>query len=265
MHFHLEVKNSFYQAVEDPDSDDNKSIKRSLSWGDYPMPRPAKRSAREGRQSSSRSSAAADGGTGAAPVQDAPTPRLDDRGAADSADQTQGDELMSLQHTADGDQAHAASCLSTMFAGDRQRNSTVILRTVPRELTRTGLLDHLVSCGFGGRFNFVYLPMDFTLRQCIGYALIGLQEHEDGERLIAQLPEFEPTWSSPAATLEEHIDRYRNSPVMHPNMPDEYKPAIFSQGMRVPFPVPTRSIRAPRIRHAKPPPREAWRQSPRPS
>jgi len=132
-------------------------------------------------------------------------------------------------------------------------------------MSRSALIEMLSASGFAGRFNFVYLPMDFTLQQCIGYALIGLESAADGERLINELLDFEPTWSMPAATLEEHIERYRNSPVMHPKMPDEYKPVVFANGCRVPFPAPTRPIRAPRIRHVKPPPREAWRLTPRPA
>ncbi|CAK0867543.1 unnamed protein product [Prorocentrum cordatum] len=141
-------------------------------------------------------------------------------------------------------------------------NDTVILRCVPRELSRDALVELLGTAGLAGRFNFVYMPMDFTLQQCIGYALVGLESRADGDLLIERLPEFEPAWSAPPATLEEHIERYRNSPVMHPKMPDAYKPAVFAGGHRVAFPEPTRPIRAPRIRHMKPPPREAWRVAP---
>jgi len=50
--------------------------------------------------------------------------------------------------------------------------------------------------------------------------------------------------------LPAHIDRYRNSPVMHESVEDEYKPAVFSPGTgdRAVFPPPTKKLRVPRIR-----------------
>jgi hypothetical protein len=38
---------------------------------------------------------------------------------------------------------------------------------------------------------------------------------------------------------------------MHESVPQEYKPALFQNGMLVPFPRPTKKLRAPRVRHAK--------------
>lgn len=59
---------------------------------------------------------------------------------------------------------------------------------------------------------------------------------------------LDATWSSAHQGFESHVDRYRNSPVMHESVPDELKPAIFANGERVSFPSPTKKIRAPRIR-----------------
>jgi phosphatidylglycerophosphate synthase len=52
--------------------------------------------------------------------------------------------------------------------------------------------------------------------------------------------------------LGAHIERYRNSPVMHESVPDEYKPAMYTRGVRVPFPPPTKNLRMPRIRKLGP-------------
>jgi len=53
-------------------------------------------------------------------------------------------------------------------------------------------------------------------------------------------------WGEPLQGLEAHIQRYRNSPVMHPAVSEEYKPMLFSNGRCVPFPGPTQRLRAPR-------------------
>ena len=45
--------------------------------------------------------------------------------------------------------------------------------------------------------------------------------------------------------LEAHVERYRNSPVMHRSVPDQYKPVIFKDGVRKPFPRATKKVKAP--------------------
>mmetsp|Transcript_30241 Transcript_30241/g.66134 ORF Transcript_30241/g.66134 Transcript_30241/m.66134 type:complete len:157 (-) Transcript_30241:119-589(-) len=37
---------------------------------------------------------------------------------------------------------------------------------------------------------------------------------------------------------------------MHEAVPDEYKPVVFQDGVRVPFPAATKKLRAPRMRHS---------------
>lgn len=59
------------------------------------------------------------------------------------------------------------------------------------------------------------------------------------------------TWCEPNQGLEANMERYRNSPVMHIAVPDEYKPVILENGERVPFPPPTKAIRAPRARDCR--------------
>ena len=45
--------------------------------------------------------------------------------------------------------------------------------------------------------------------------------------------------------VQAHVERYRNSPVMHRSVPDEYKPVIFKNGVRKNFPRPTKKVKAP--------------------
>merc|ERR1711959_641373 len=62
----------------------------------------------------------------------------------------------------------------------------------------------------------------------------------------------EVSWSHPQQGLAQHIERYRNSPVMHESMPIEYKPRLFQNGREVPFPRPTKAIRPVKLRPAQP-------------
>jgi len=45
-----------------------------------------------------------------------------------------------------------------------------------------------------------------------------------------------------------NIERYHNSSVFHPSVPEEFQPLLFSNGLRVPFPAPTQPIRQPRLK-----------------
>ncbi|CAE7386730.1 mei2 [Symbiodinium natans] len=57
------------------------------------------------------------------------------------------------------------------------------------------------------------------------------------------------SWSGPHQGLEQHVERYRNSPVMHKSVPDEYRPVVFENGVRQRFPSPTRSLKKPDQTH----------------
>lgn len=134
-----------------------------------------------------------------------------------------------------------------------------MLRNITNRYTQGLLLELLDARGFGATYDFVYLPMDFRNGVNLGYAFVNLLVHEDALRLMNDFQGFngwqvdsakvcEVSWAQPHQGLVEHVERYRNSPVMHQSMPEEYKPMIFKEGQRVPFPPPTKAIRAPKLR-----------------
>eukprot|EP00928_Gymnodinium_smaydae_P061180 TRINITY_DN45331_c0_g1_i1.p1 TRINITY_DN45331_c0_g1~~TRINITY_DN45331_c0_g1_i1.p1 ORF type:complete len:429 (+),score=62.64 TRINITY_DN45331_c0_g1_i1:49-1287(+) len=138
-------------------------------------------------------------------------------------------------------------------------HTTVMLRNIPNRYTQSMLLSLLEEHSFANRYDFVYLPMDFRNGVNLGYAFVNLLTHEDAKRLMNRFQGFnswfldsakvcETSWARPIQGLLEHVERYRNSPVMHSSMPDEYKPMVFQNGERVPFPPPTKAIRAPKLR-----------------
>jgi len=143
-----------------------------------------------------------------------------------------------------------------------ESRTTVMLRNLPNTLTRDMLLQHLDSVGFTGQFDLVYIPVDFSTGAGLGYAFInmiapasvnGLWEAFDG--LASWSVDSDKvctvSWSDPHQGLNAHIERYRNSPVMHPDVPDEWKPALFVNGVRVEFPAPTKKLKAPKVRSKK--------------
>jgi len=137
--------------------------------------------------------------------------------------------------------------------------STVMMRNIPNSYTRERLLFLLDSHGFAGFYDLVYLPIDFTSRSGLGYAFINFRTAADARRFREYFHGFDD-WgvfsekacdahgSATHQGLEANIERYRNSPMMHESVPDEFRPVIFKAGVRVPFPPPTRRLRAPDLR-----------------
>jgi hypothetical protein len=137
--------------------------------------------------------------------------------------------------------------------------TTVMLRNIPNRYDRNALLALLDEQGFATLYDFVYLPMDFRNGVSLGYAFVNFVTYPQALEAVNRFQNFrawsfdsskvcEVSWAHPHQGLDSHIERYRNSPVMHPSMPDEYKPAIFDGGKRISFPRPTKAIRAPRLR-----------------
>lgn len=156
-------------------------------------------------------------------------------------------------------QVHEASSSVGNTAKDVDQ-TTVMLRNLPKTLGRNDLVDLLKREGFQGRFDFVYAPADYKHHVSFGYAFVNFSTSEDAELAMRHFEGFQnwpvesdkkcnAMWSDKHQGLEAHIESFRNSPVMHPDVPREYRPAIYdSDGKQIPFPSPTVTIRAPPAR-----------------
>jgi hypothetical protein len=122
----------------------------------------------------------------------------------------------------------------------------------------------LDDAGFYTRYNFVYLPADFNSMRSFGYAVINFVSHGDALRfghvfhgyngLLDETNSYkslEVEWSASLQGLEMHVERYRDSPMMHKRVRDELKPMLFVGGHRVAFPPPTKLVRMPRRANRK--------------
>jgi hypothetical protein len=137
--------------------------------------------------------------------------------------------------------------------------TTLMMRNIPNDYTRAMILDLLDSLDLAGRYNFVYLPIDFQRVSSLGYAFVNLVNHDDAEKAFRGLQGFqdwkvssqkvcEVCWGEPLQGLSAHVERYRSSPVMHNDVPDQFKPILLQDGIRVAFPPPTKRIRPPRAK-----------------
>jgi hypothetical protein len=169
----------------------------------------------------------------------------------------------------------SAKATKQMFQKSKEtkmRDTTLMLRGLPENYTRDSLLELLDSQGFGGSYDFVYVPADFVKWQCFGYAFVNFISHSEALRAWQRFDGFfawthattmldasmeladacKVTWGTPLQGLTAHVDRYRNSPVMHRDVPEQCKPLIFAQGVRIQFPAPTKRIRPPRLKYGNP-------------
>merc|ERR1719253_639203 len=124
---------------------------------------------------------------------------------------------------------------------------TAMLRNLPSEYTRDMVVKLLNAEGFERLYDFVYMPMNLRTMSSFGYVFVNFVSPvvADQCRSVFQgLTRWEETsdkvcdvlWSSEQQGLPANIERYRNSPVMHDGVPEECKPVVFSNGVRVPFP-----------------------------
>ena len=97
------------------------------------------------------------------------------------------------------------------------------------------------------------VPIDFNSKLCRGYAFVNLVAGQHVCRFIKVFDGF-TRWPHASSSkvcratlshtqgLAANIDRYRNSPVMRDDVPDNFKPAIFLGRRKVPFPEPTQGV-----------------------
>lgn len=135
--------------------------------------------------------------------------------------------------------------------------TTVMLRDLPEGLTRDNLLELLDSQGFSGRYDFVYLPINFDKMTSLTHAFLNFVSAEDAAQVHERFEGFSDwavpcpsrcrvVWNDKHQGLASLAERYRNSPVMHESVPDECKPIIIIDGRRVQFPPASQKIKLPK-------------------
>jgi len=134
--------------------------------------------------------------------------------------------------------------------------TTLVLENLPMALTQGELVQVLDDEGFHSLYDFVFLPASLRTGKSSCHAIVNFVRHSHGLLLAAHFhgrtwgtgtggPRCKAKWSSPRQGLQELLLHYRNDLTMHQSVPDEWRPALFSEGWRVPMPMPTKRIRTP--------------------
>lgn len=137
--------------------------------------------------------------------------------------------------------------------------TTVMMRNLPNKYDHNSVIELLWNHNFGDKFDFLYLPIDFRSKSNTGYCFINFIDASYTRQFKKMFAGFdgwssqsvkkcEVSWSTPFQGLAAHIDRYRNSPMMHESVPATYKPCLYCQGQYIPFPQPFRPVGAPKMR-----------------
>jgi len=123
--------------------------------------------------------------------------------------------------------------------------TTLVFRKLPADVSRTSLLEMLDEGGLRGLYDFVYLPMDFKKGKVFGYAIVNFIDHACAEQATVHFGGADANidWSDSHQGVDELIQRYRDSPIMHSSMPETCKPIIFSHGAPASFPLPTKNVK----------------------
>jgi FtsZ-binding cell division protein ZapB len=139
--------------------------------------------------------------------------------------------------------------------------TTIILRNLPKSCTRSILTQTMDANGFARCYDFIHVPVSLLDFAGLGYALVNMVDDQAAGRAHRFFSGFRgwpvPTteacevgWSSNQG-IAFHIERYRNSPLMHDSVPRQHRPALFQNGILRPFPAPTVRLQAPRVRRRK--------------
>jgi hypothetical protein len=140
---------------------------------------------------------------------------------------------------------------------EQETRTTVLFRNVLATSKRSDLCMLLNNQGFRGQYDFLYVPANFKTMLSFGYAFVNFVSGQAAEAARQYFHGFqwsvqgetsllETSWSNPHQGYELHVERYRDCPVMHSSVADEYKPIVLRGGVRIPFPVPTKRLIAPR-------------------
>jgi hypothetical protein len=132
---------------------------------------------------------------------------------------------------------------------DPSERTTLHLKNLPVNYTREMLLSLFDNHGFQGQYDFVYLPIDASTQQSYGVALVNLIDCVVAAKFWDTFQGFSRWWHawckdvcevswSTVQGFQPNIELYRKNTAMHEAVPDEFKPAIFINGVRSQFPLP---------------------------
>jgi len=171
--------------------------------------------------------------------------------------------LSSVSTGIDMDESTSEDSEAEQQPSRQSSRKAAMMRNIPLEYTREDVLELIDDQGFQGSYELFYLPIVFQSQLNHGYAFILFTEEESYERFREHFSGFsdwkvpsdrtcEVSFSDKFSDLEDRIEYYRNSPIMHESVEEQFKPILFEAGQRVPFPEPNKTVKAPKRKKSFP-------------
>lgn len=136
--------------------------------------------------------------------------------------------------------------------------TTVVIKHLPDETTRDSLAALLVCEGFGGLFNMIYIPYDYSDWAPYAYAFCNMKTHENARELKQTLhgrtwwKDTEKVCEVRFATTQGYdanVKRYRNMPCNHASIRNQFGPMLYDRFAQ-PFPIqPSQYIVPPKAKN----------------
>lgn len=76
---------------------------------------------------------------------------------------------------------------STCYDNVHDGRTTLMVRNLPTELCQQDFVKHFIGAGYGGLFDFVYMPMNLRASGNFGYAFINFSSHYVAAHIMTQI------------------------------------------------------------------------------
>mmetsp|Transcript_56189 Transcript_56189/g.105347 ORF Transcript_56189/g.105347 Transcript_56189/m.105347 type:complete len:316 (-) Transcript_56189:62-1009(-) len=135
--------------------------------------------------------------------------------------------------------------------------TSLMIRNLPFDFTRTSLRNLLQNLGLLEMLNFLYLPLRGKDGASLGYAFLNAVNLGAVAKIVRCLHGMTQPGSASqesrlaiqaniqAPNLPALIAKYRNSGVMHNDVPRSMKPVLLRDGVEIQFPPPTLTLARP--------------------
>jgi len=120
--------------------------------------------------------------------------------------------------------------------------TTVMWRNIPNRYSQQLLVSELEQLGFDNKYDFLYLPIDFSNKCNVGYAFVNFLEERDCAEFQATMKNYQFCYfnsakrgsCSPAYVqgLEANIQHYSSTLVVGKDDPSQ-RPVVFRNGKMI--------------------------------
>ncbi|CAD7927545.1 unnamed protein product [Amoebophrya sp. A120] len=131
--------------------------------------------------------------------------------------------------------------------------TTVMICNIPSLLTQEMMLDVINSYGYKGKYDFFYLPIDFSTKANCGFAFVNFLMHDDMQGFMKVFQNLALHEKSKKRTkcvpadlqgFEKNVEYHRNSASNRDTIPAEYRPLIWdADGTASCLPPPSKKLR----------------------